>query len=149
MGKPATLSAALDAITALEGQLATAQAELATSNETRAAAQTQAQANFTALTQANEQISALTSDRDSLTAQLATANSTISANATRISELQAAQTDFDAKVSAAAARQLAASGHAPLNLGVDNDGKPEGKTAKPDLKGRDRVVAAISTQLTK
>jgi len=149
MGKPTTLTAALDAITALEGQLASATAELAASNETRAAAQAQAQSNFTALTQANEQITALTSERDSLAVQLTAANAAQAANAARISELEAAQTDFDAKVSAAAARQLATSGHAPLNLGVDTEQKPEGKQAKSELKGRDRVVAAISTQLTK
>jgi len=112
---------------------------------------------------ANAEIASLRTTNEALTAQLSEASSkaekavselaatkaTIEASDARIKELEAAQSDFDIKVSAAAARQLAASGHAPLNLGVDTEQKPEGKTTNTELKGRDRVVSAISTQLTK
>lgn len=81
--------------------------------------------------------------RDGLTAKLTKANEVIAKQQEQITDLQAAQADFDDKVTAAAARAISAAGGDPLKFNAN----PKADTS--GLTGRDRARAAIIKQISK
>jgi len=130
-------------ISALTGEKAALSASLETANAELANLRA-SQDTFTA------QLSEANAKAEKAGKELALANSTIEASDKRIAELEASQTEFNSKVSAEAARLLAASGHTPLNIGVDTDNQATGEKPKnPDVKGLDRTRAAFASQFKK
>lgn len=128
-------------------------AELATVRETLADAQAQAQTNFQNYQAQVALVTNLTAERDDFKAKFEDATSKLSAltedNTKLKNDLDAAQKDFVAKVNEGITRQLAASGHAPIEAEVTAE--PD-KPQKPDLSqltGKARIAAAIAAQFSK